>query len=304
MSTTRADLGLSCPAKGKFYVCDSAKIRFIGCCTIDPCADGSGNCPSANLASASFSSDHYDSIPAQNCAPPRNVTRWFTCKSSQPFLGCCGDDPCANSGCPAGQLLPATLSDDPTNAQVFLTTTSSSPSPSSTPSGSSGYSLPLGAILGIALGGAALVAIILAIVAYRCGWLARRKRHEKAAEGTPSHYSGAGPYSPGASPWHEGSQSGGHSPRFPSPGIAPYSPSQHHYHPTSQSPPPSDSWHGDSRHVSQMSELGGGWNPASGDRKQAHYAPLLSPPAMELEGRDTERRIVAELPAGAESNHR
>lgn len=191
MSTSTSDLGLSCPSKGKFYVCENAAIRFIGCCTVDPCADGSGSCPQSSLAPTSFSSDHYDSIPAQNCAAPSNSSHWFTCKSSQPFLGCCSVNPCENSGCPTASLLAATLSDDASNAQVFLSEASSSasatptPSASSTPdSSSSGYSLSLGAILGIAIGCTALIAILLALLAYRCGWLARHRKQKEANEAT------------------------------------------------------------------------------------------------------------------------
>lgn len=186
MSITRDDLGLSCPNKGKFYVCDKAKIRFIGCCTVDPCADGSGNCPQDSLMPASFSSDHYDSISPQSCAVPSTSDRWFTCQSDQPpFLGCCSDNPCSNNGCPTGKLLAATLSDNNGNAQVFLNTGTPAPS-----SDSSGYSLSLGAILGIALGCAAVVAIALAILAYRCGWLAKRRKQGKESDGTTSQYGG------------------------------------------------------------------------------------------------------------------
>ncbi|KAI0841615.1 hypothetical protein F5Y06DRAFT_259903 [Hypoxylon sp. FL0890] len=299
MSVTRSDLGLSCPAKGKFYVCDTAKIRFIGCCTIDPCADGSGNCPQNDLAAASFSSDHYDSIPKQNCAAPSNDTQWFTCKSSQPFLGCCDINPCQNDGCPTSNLLAATLSDDAQDAQVFLTT--SSATPSSTPSGTSGYTLPLGAILGIALGCAALVAILLAILAYRCGWLARHRKREKGPDGAAGNYGSPGPHSPGMSPWQDGNHSGAPSPGFPSPGFVPYSPSQYNqFVHAPQSPPLSEPWHGDSRHVSQTSELSG-WNPIVPDQKHHSYAPLL---ATELEGRETERSAIAELPSSPTANRR
>ncbi|KAI0146069.1 hypothetical protein F4776DRAFT_392182 [Hypoxylon sp. NC0597] len=308
MSVSRSDLGLSCPSKGKFYVCDSANIRFIGCCTIDPCADGSGNCPQNDLAAASFSSDHYDSIPKQNCAAPSNDTQWFTCKSSQPFLGCCDINPCQNDGCPTDQLLPATLSDNAQDAQVFLTTSSatpsSTPSGSSSSSGSSGYTLPLGAILGIALGCAALVAILLAILAYRCGWLARNRKGEKGPDGAASHYGSQGPYSPGMSPWQDGNQSGPTSPGFPNSGFAPYSPGQNsQYLHAPQSPPLSDPWHPDSRHVSQTSELSG-WNPVATDQKHQSYAPLLAPIATELEGRETERPVIAELASSPPANHR
>lgn len=195
MSTSTSQLGLSCPSKGQFYVCENAAIRFVGCCTVDPCADGSGSCPQSALTPASFSSDHYDTIPAQNCAAPSNSSHWFTCQSSQPpFLGCCNVNACQNNGCPTDSLLSATLSDNTTDAQIFLSnapsaTSTATPSASSTPdaSGSSGYSLSLGAILGIAIGCTALIAIILAFLAYRCGWLARHRKHRKEADEATKH---------------------------------------------------------------------------------------------------------------------
>ncbi|KAI1484074.1 hypothetical protein K445DRAFT_312845 [Daldinia sp. EC12] len=297
MSTTRSDLGLSCPAKGKFYVCENASTRFIGCCTVDPCADGSGRCPQNDLAAASFSSDHYESIPAQSCAPPNNASTWYTCKSSQPFLGCCSINPCANEGCPTENLLPAILSDDASNAEVFLASMSSTPSSDS----GSGYSLPLGAILGIALGGAAVVAILLAIIAYRCGWLARNKKKHGKGDEVINHYGAQGPQSPGISQWHDGNHSGAPSPGYPSPGYSAYSPNQHHQHPYApHSPRSTESWHGDNRHISQISGVSG-WTSVA-DQKHQSYSPLLNPPPMELEGRDTERP-VAELPSSPAANY-
>ncbi|KAI0902505.1 hypothetical protein F4806DRAFT_447279 [Annulohypoxylon nitens] len=299
MSITRDDLGLSCPNKGKFYVCDKAKIRFIGCCTVDPCADGSGNCPQDSLMPASFSSDHYDSISPQSCAAPSTSDRWFTCQSDQPpFLGCCSDNPCSNNGCPTGKLLAATLSDNNGNAQVFLNTGTPAPS-----SDSSGYSLSLGAILGIALGCAAVVAIALAILAYRCGWLAKRRKQGKESDGTTSQYGGPStPYSPHMSPFQDASRPGEPSPGFPNSGFAPYSPTNNQFHHPHPSPALSDSWHGDNRHVSNTSELSG-WSSVAPDKKHHSYAPLLAP-ATELEGRDTERPVIAELPSSPATAHR
>ncbi|KAI2618645.1 hypothetical protein GGS26DRAFT_602249 [Hypomontagnella submonticulosa] len=303
MSASRADLGLSCPSKGQFYVCDKAEVRFIGCCTVDPCADGSGKCPQESLAAASFSSDHYDSIPPQNCAPPRNSSQWFTCKSAQPFMGCCDINPCANSGCPTKSLLPAVLSDNDDDAQVFISGPSSTASATPTPApSSSSTTLPLGGILGIALGGAAVVAIILVILAYRSGWLARRRKHEKDINESTTHYSGPGPYSPVMAQWQDGTQSGAPSPGYQNTGFAPYSPEQHHPQPM-HSPGSSQSWYPDNRHVSQVSGMSG-WNSVAGDTKhQSYSAPLLNQTATELEGRDTERPAIAELPTSP-TNHR
>ncbi|KAI0115244.1 hypothetical protein F4814DRAFT_314199 [Daldinia grandis] len=296
MSTTRSDLGLSCPAKGKFYVCENASIRFIGCCTVDPCADGSGRCPQNDLAATSFSSDHYDSIPGQSCAPPNNASTWFTCKGSQPFMGCCSINPCQNDGCPTANLLPATLSDDASNAEVFLASSSSTPSSNS----NSGYQLPLGAILGISLGGAAVVAILLAILAYRCGWLARHKKHNNGADKAINHQSTQGPNSPGLSQWQNGNHSGAPSPGYPSPGFSAYSPNQYQNPYVSQSPQSTETWHGGNRHVSQLSGMSG-WT-STADHKHQSYSPLLGPPPTELEGHDTE--VVAELPTSPPANYR
>ncbi|KAI8964066.1 hypothetical protein F5Y11DRAFT_116152 [Daldinia sp. FL1419] len=298
MSTPRSDLGLSCPSKGKFYVCENASIRFIGCCTVDPCADGSGECPQNDLAPTSFSSDHYDSIPAQSCAPPNNSTTWFTCKSSQPFMGCCSINPCSNDGCPTENLLPAALSDDANNADIFLS--AASPTPSSDSSSDSHF--PLGGILGIALGGAAVVAIVLAILAYRLGWCKRNKKNSSTNEAT-GYYGAPGPQSPGMSQWQGGNYSGAPSPGYPSPGVPNYSPNQQHqslYAPHTPGSP--DSWHTDTRHVSQMSGLSG-WN-SMADHKHQSYSPLLGPPPTELEGRETERPPPAELPTSPAANYR
>ncbi|KAI0180081.1 hypothetical protein GGR52DRAFT_568839 [Hypoxylon sp. FL1284] len=301
MSTPTSDLGLSCPSKGKFYVCENAAIRFVGCCTVDPCADGSGRCPKKALAPASFSSDHYDSIPAQNCAAPSNSDHWFTCQSSQPFIGCCKVNPCEHNGCPTASLLAATLSDDPANAQVFLSGPSSSATPDS--SESSGESLPIGAIVGIAIGCTAFIAIILAFLAYRCGWLARHRKHEKESGEAAKHastQSGYAPssYAPSEAQWQEGTHSGAPSPGFLKPGLSPYSPGQyyHYYAPGIQSSPPPETWQVDNRHVSQMSELSG-WDPVAVDREQQAHATLLAPGVTELEGDSTRLSAIAELPS-------
>ncbi|KAI0013858.1 hypothetical protein F4779DRAFT_561628 [Xylariaceae sp. FL0662B] len=296
---------LGCPSKGKFYVCDSAKIRFIGCCTIDPCADGSGRCPQASLAPASFSSDHYNSIPAQSCAAPNNSSKWFTCKTSQPFLGCCNSNPCQNGGCPTKDILPARLSDNPNDAQVFLSASqpSSTPAPSNaaTPTGSR-YTLPLGGILGIALGGAALVAILMGFVICRRRRGARRKKQEADSDDQPAqHHSST--YSPAyATHWQEqqplSHASSPHANAFPSPGYTPYSPGgylqpQPQPQAPAQSSPPPEHWpSSNSGHVS-----GSSWNSVAASIAQRQSQTPLLPLPTELEGRETQRPAVAELPS-------
>ncbi|KAJ1335576.1 cell wall integrity and stress response component [Microdochium nivale] len=171
-----ATLGLSCPDGGKFYICDKGISRFIGCCTIDPCANGTGECPAEHLKTSSFSSDSYISIPGQDCAAPSNNSSWFTCSATPPFMGCCKNNPCANSGvCKQGNLLPARLSDIEADAQVFLSIAQGN-------QGKTGSGLPLGATIGIAVGGAVFVALIVGFVTYRCGWFARRRREEKSTK--------------------------------------------------------------------------------------------------------------------------
>ncbi|KXJ94272.1 hypothetical protein Micbo1qcDRAFT_42916 [Microdochium bolleyi] len=171
-----ATLGLSCPDGGKFYICDKGMSRFIGCCTIDPCANGTGECPAAHLKTSSFSSDAYVNIPQQSCNAPSANNTWYTCSANPPFLGCCKNNPCQNNGvCKPGNLLPARLSDVESNAQVFLSTAQGG-------QGQQGSGLPLGAIIGIAVGGAVLVALVVGFVTYRCGWFARRRREEKSTK--------------------------------------------------------------------------------------------------------------------------
>ncbi|KAI5928472.1 hypothetical protein F4810DRAFT_5978 [Camillea tinctor] len=304
MSVSHSQLGFSCPSKGTFYVCEHADIRFIGCCTIDPCADGSGVCPQANLATSSFSSDHYDDIPPQTCAAPYNASSWYTCKSSTPFMGCCRDVACGE-GCQQADLLPARLSDDEYQAQIFLSgTTTSDNSSSGGGSGSNSYgrySLSLGAILGISLGSAALVAIILGFLMYRCGWWARQKKSQQEVNEASKHYSisTGEQYSPGfPPPWSAMSQPT--SPQ-PSPGFPPYS-TNSYPHPQS-STIPSEPWPRDSRHVSELSGMS--WDAIAAGAAQKPSTPLLSGAhAMELEGREIDHTRLAELPTSPIRDHK
>lgn len=195
MSTDNNDhldsLGLWCPSGGKVYVCDKAAIKFIGCCTSDPCSDGSGKCPSRDMREASFSADKYANIPEQSCDDARGKNVWYTCRDNDPpFLGCCASVPCG-SGCPRDHLIQAVLSDDNVKAMAFLPPSStSSADPSGTPSSTSSSTtsaaaanddsstgLSTGAIAGIAVGGAAALIIIGILV-----WLCRR-RVRKSNEG-------------------------------------------------------------------------------------------------------------------------
>ncbi|KAL8410423.1 hypothetical protein RB596_000196 [Gaeumannomyces avenae] len=135
-----ASLGLSCPEGGQFFTCQGNKTEFIGCCTIDPCRDGTGFCPKSNLLQASFSSDAYDRIFPQNCSDQNG--QWWTCKgniSVLPFIGCCIKNPCISGVCLPEDLTPARLSDNKTNASVFLASRSATDiAQSSSPPASAG----------------------------------------------------------------------------------------------------------------------------------------------------------------------
>jgi hypothetical protein len=158
-------LGLTCPNGGKFYVCDgNTAIRFIGCCTEDPCGNG-GRCPQSALRTQSMANSSYDLISAQECATQPGATHWYTCAETggnQAFLGCCRRSPCNPNGCAQADLLAARLSDNPERAAVFLTVPS-------------GPALSTGAIAGIAAGGAVLVLGLFALAFL----LWRRRRIQK-----------------------------------------------------------------------------------------------------------------------------
>ncbi|KAI0128959.1 hypothetical protein BJ170DRAFT_623583 [Xylariales sp. AK1849] len=328
MLDTRGELGLSCPSEGKFYVCDTAIIRFIGCCTVDPCADGTGNCPTSSLRPWSFSSDHYDKISEQSCVAPATDDAWWSCQSSSPpFLGCCKSNACNQGGCPTADLIAARLSDNATNAQVFLDAstriTSSTPTPTATadPSPqSSGVTLSTGATVGIALGAATVFFVLLGILAYKCGWWARHRKAEEESENgsrasgstlgdarkpPATSYQGSVDECPAAvSPANanyceEQQRSGMRShPTSPySPGFGPQSPDQvyeapaasPHQHHTALAP--TEAWTIDSRHASQIS--GVSWHSIA-----TSVAHKQHPEWMELDGRETERpRRISELPA-------
>ncbi|KAF6827786.1 hypothetical protein CPLU01_08900 [Colletotrichum plurivorum] len=190
MATTQ--LGLSCPRGGDFYVCTGSKVEFLGCCASNPCADGSGKCPTKDLRISSFNPDRYASIPAQGCddARPANET-FYTCKNSISFIGCCASNPCQeNDGlCPVDNLLPTKLASDASSRAIFVGS-SDTPSPSGTSGGgSSGGGLPTGAIVGIAVGAVVAVGIIIAIV-WRCGWHARKRNERREPTWEPAAQSG------------------------------------------------------------------------------------------------------------------
>lgn len=118
---------LACPSGGDFYICQGNSTEFIGCCTSDPCADGSGSCPQADLEPATFNKLDYEGIVAQDCTDA--AADWYTCSAlSTPFMGCCKSNACTNTaGCPVDDLVAAELG-NATQAKNFLTTTASTAS--------------------------------------------------------------------------------------------------------------------------------------------------------------------------------
>ncbi|KAF5002090.1 hypothetical protein FGRMN_573 [Fusarium graminum] len=109
---TFINLGLSCPYEGLFYICITDPIRFIGCCSINPCGARKGLCPDQHLKPASFDKVHQGEIPPQACVNDNVDVAWFTCPGTfPPFVGCCAVDPCSRGSCPSRELRAAKLGD-------------------------------------------------------------------------------------------------------------------------------------------------------------------------------------------------
>ncbi|OIW31820.1 hypothetical protein CONLIGDRAFT_641600 [Coniochaeta ligniaria NRRL 30616] len=186
--------GLSCPSGGSFYICQNNQTEFIGCCTIDPCHDGSGSCPQENLRNASFSADSYEGLKPQECAEETGL--WYTCKGDKPpFLGCCASNPCASMACPEGDLVPAKLSTDPGRRDIFVTaavnsTASRNSTGTGIPSGTSillvgdtGTRLSTGIIVGISLSVVIVVLVVIwgCVFMFKRGWHAGRRKERGSA---------------------------------------------------------------------------------------------------------------------------
>ncbi|KAL8285148.1 hypothetical protein RB597_002305 [Gaeumannomyces tritici] len=245
--------GLTCPDDGKFYVCEKATVQFIGCCTSDPCADGSGKCPQADLRKSNFSPSEYQALPEQDCDGYPGYQNWYTCTNSR-FMGCCAENPCSSKSCPNDKLLPARLSDKTINRNLFLNPTSSGV-PSSTASGqASGTAaastpavqqqnngLSTGAIAGIAVGVGLLFIILIAVLTYKFGWSAGKRKERKKAPVLPTmsqpeydsnepapYYDGAHKSATAhANPFRESYMSG--STAFSSPRDTMFAKHQHHH---------------------------------------------------------------------------
>lgn len=139
------------------------------------------------MRSSSFSSDAYNKIGQQSCFSPQNENIWYTCKADKsnptPFLGCCKSNPCSAAGCAAADLFPARLSDNPDKAAIFLSDSTD------TPAADSGNSFPTGAIVGAALGGVAVISIlVIAFIMWRRGFFGKKGKSEKEADESVNLY--------------------------------------------------------------------------------------------------------------------
>lgn len=159
-------LGITCPDKGSFYVCDDKPTKFIGCCTVDPCKTTTGDCPDGNLTAASFHPNSYQRIEGQDCVSGDPKVQWFSCaETSPPFLGCCSGNPCTDGGCKGSNLSAAVLNPDDSKAAAFL------PDDYNQSKG-----LSAGAKAGIAVG---CVVAGLAIIGLAAWWFWRRRKQKK-----------------------------------------------------------------------------------------------------------------------------
>lgn len=205
MPNPYSTFGLSCPSGGSFYICQNNTTEFIGCCTIDPCRDGSGSCPQANLRNASFSADTYDELKPQECTNSSGLSGlWYTCKyDNPPFMGCCASNPCDLKACPATDLVPAKLNSNPGLRDIFIpapatsspVTSSAATLPPTAPAAShnstdSGISasdssngLSTGVIAGMSVSIAIFVLVLVAscVFAFKRGSHARQRKERGAA---------------------------------------------------------------------------------------------------------------------------
>ncbi|KAK4149199.1 hypothetical protein C8A00DRAFT_19083 [Chaetomidium leptoderma] len=216
--------GVSCPSGGSFYICQNNATEFIGCCSIDPCADGLGECSHGDLRPASFSSDSHSDIPEQECISLSADTKWYICTNNRTtFMGCCHHaDPCVAGACQQGYFAPARLSSNRQDRETFIeeilnvktNTTSTSTSPasvtttgsgsgspvapvgnatsansSSTEGGSGGIGLHTGAIAGVTVVSTIAAIVALAFLAFKCRCRRGRGRARQSRGGwTGSRY--------------------------------------------------------------------------------------------------------------------
>ncbi|KAH7163433.1 hypothetical protein B0J13DRAFT_37011 [Dactylonectria estremocensis] len=186
--------GLSCSDGGSFYICEDAEIEFMGCCTSDPCSDGSGVCPDGKLRASTFNKDSYEDMPPQECAEADLPSLWYTCAFiTPPFLGCCAENPCVTGSCSRSNVTTAVLSSDEGNRQDFLepdgadsSTTSSSTSSASASASTSAaadnddgsVTLSAGAVAGIAAGAGVIALLLLGFLIWKFWWVPRKRKQQ------------------------------------------------------------------------------------------------------------------------------
>ncbi|KAK3361952.1 hypothetical protein B0T24DRAFT_98779 [Lasiosphaeria ovina] len=266
-------LGITCPSGGAFYTCQNNATEFLGCCTSDPCRDGSGRCPVANLRPASFPAELYYDIPPQECgssgagsgSSSDPAALWYTCAlTDPPFLGCCTANPCSSGSCPSGSLAAAKLNSDAGARSPFLSksttdtasSSTSSSKPTTTPtSPTSSHVIPANKATRDAAGGndaaaeeakglpdgaIAGIAIAGALAVIALAAFVMYKWHQKRHRGKPtskrSHRLSFGPVSDRGSGDEPAQVQAPHS-RPPS-HVPMFSPSSHGPLPASPPPPP------------------------------------------------------------------
>jgi hypothetical protein len=163
--------GVSCPnSTGSFYVCEKKPIRFVGCCTVDPCKTEDGNCPDDELVTTSFDQYSYNQLQKQDCVSDDPDVEWYTCAANNPpFMGCCAVNPCAEGECPDRELYAAKLNDDDKLAALFL------PDDYKKDGGGLSTGATAGIGVGAALGGIAIISVLVFF------FLKRRKRNQQEA---------------------------------------------------------------------------------------------------------------------------
>ncbi|KAM0415778.1 hypothetical protein ACHAPT_013239 [Fusarium lateritium] len=102
--------GLNCPNGGKYYICAGSWVEFMGCCTSDPCADGTGICPTKDHRPAGYDQARLDAatanVPGESkteklykfpvtCYGEEGWLNRYACSNKGvSFFGCCKTDPC------------------------------------------------------------------------------------------------------------------------------------------------------------------------------------------------------------------
>lgn len=113
--------GFSCSGGSTFYVCLNSWGEFIGCCTVDPCANGDGICPEKFLQAATFNPSTYKELPPQSCSHLAGSEKYYACESTYPpFFGCCDGDPRVNGTCAQESLVPTKLTWNQRSREEFV----------------------------------------------------------------------------------------------------------------------------------------------------------------------------------------